>query len=181
MMLYLPVVLAWSLWSAWGERCADIGPTQISMVCTSAALLGPAQSGPGALSAEVWMQPAPNGSGYAAVVLNGDPAADNRYASAAIAQQLDPFADLVEPWGVLLAQMPSHVNAYMLGPAPPGWHQLSVAYDGAGIAEACVDGRCERVRVELPSWQPSLLCAGVAPNTPGANPATCLFRNVVMQ
>lgn len=180
-MVFIPYILAASFWSAYGERCATIAPDQVAMHCTSAALLGPTQAGPGWLSAEVWMQPAADGAGYAAIVLNGDVTADNRYASAAIAQRLDPFTHLLDPWGVLLAQMPDYTVGYELTPAPAGWHQLSVAYDGQGAAEACVDGACERVAVDFGTYQPSLLCAGVSPNTPGTNPATCLFRNVVMQ
>lgn len=181
MTVFLPYILAASLWAPLGERCATIAPDQVAMRCTSAALFGPAQSGPGSIAAEVWMAPAADGAGYAAIVLNGDPAADNRYASAAIAQRLDPFTHLLDPWGVLLAQMPDYAVGYELTPAPAGWHQLSVAYDDQGAAEACVDGHCERVAVRLGTYQYSLLCAGVPPDTPGVNPATCLFRNVVMQ
>lgn len=133
--------------------------------------------GPGRISADVWLEPS-NGRGWASVALNGDVAADNRYASAGIAQGIEPFEHLGEPWGVLLAQMPAYANAYTLTRAPLGWHRLTVAYDGKGEAVACVDGVCERTRVELGEYRPELICAGNSPSTPGRNEAFCSFRNI---
>ena len=177
--IFLPLIMAAGLWSNPGERCADVQPQQIAMVCTSGSVLGQVHSGAGQLEADVWLDPAANGVGWASVVINGDVPADNRYASAGLVQDMDPWQGY-PPWGVLLSQMPTHTNGYTLVETPAGWHRLRISYDGAGIAEACVDGHCERVLVEMPEWQYQLICTGVPVNTPGVNPATCRFMNIRM-
>lgn len=175
--VFLPLVLAASLWSPLGWRCAEIGPV-ITMRCTASALLGPAMRGPATFSADVRAAPAADGRVWASLALNGDVERDNRYASVGITAGIDPFRYLSNLWGVLLVEQPTHANAYELAPVGDGWHRLRVEYDGQGLIKACVDGVCEQAAIELTEVQPELICMGVDKMEPGENVATCEFRGV---
>lgn len=169
-LIYLPLIT--TLWAAWGFPCGQ--PTE--MRCTSGAHVSAERSGAGWIEADVWMESAPDGRGFASVAINGDLAADNRYGSAAIAADIAPFEGMAG--GFLLAQMPEYANAYSLIPHAPGWHRLRVEYDGVSLIRACVDGVCEVARVVMDVWRYELICVGVNPGEAGRNAALCRFANV---
>ncbi|MFK5165310.1 hypothetical protein, partial [Propionibacterium freudenreichii] len=78
-------------WEPYSERCADVQPDAVVLRCTSGAALGPWQPAEGAtLAATVQVDPAADGRFWAAVALNADPDADDRYASAAIEHGIVP-------------------------------------------------------------------------------------------
>lgn len=169
-MIYIPLIT--TLWASWGQPCGQ--PSE--MRCTSGAHVSVARSGAGWLEADVWMEPAADGRGFASVAMNGDLAADNRYGSAALAQGIAPFEGMAG--GFLLAQMPEYANGFQLGSVAQGWHRLRVEYDGHSLIRACVDGVCEVARVVMGVWRYELICVGVNPGESGHNPALCRFANV---
>jgi len=169
-MVFIPIIYA--LWQPYGEACGQ--PSE--MRCTSAAHISAPRSGAGWLEADVWLESAADGRGFASVAINGDLAADNRYGSAALAQGIAPFEGMAG--GFLLAQMPEYANAYSLTPHAQGWHRLRVEYDGVSLIRACVDSVCEVARVVMDVWRYELVCAGVNPGESGHNPALCRFENV---
>lgn len=169
-LIYLPLIT--TLWAAWGFPCGQ--PAE--MRCTSGAHVSAERSGAGWIEADVWMESAPDGRGFASVAINGDLAADNRYGSAAIAADIAPFEGMAG--GFLLAQMPDYANGFRLGSVAQGWHRLRVEYDGRDLIRACVDGVCELARVVMGVWRYELVCVGVNPGESGHNPALCRFTNV---
>lgn len=179
MRVYLPLLLMLA-WLPYGEVCGD----PAAMRCTSGALLSDVRSGAIVVSADVRVDPAPDGRFWAGLALNASPQADDHYISAAIEHNIMPYApgvvDTDGPAAVLLADGADHCCA-VLGPADPAQvHHLSVSYDGSSGAVACVDGACEPVAISLDRYQIELVCAGVSPGEPGQNDVGCAFSNIAI-
>lgn len=177
-----PPASAPPLWEPYSEHCADIRPDAVVMHCTSGAVLGPWQDAESAaLAATVQATPAADGRFWAAVALNADPDADDRYASAAIEHGIIPYTDDAPgaAHGVILATPADHCCGRLLPIDPAQPHRLSVAY-ADGVATMCVDDVCDTVRIDLGARvRPELLCVGVDPGEPGSNPVGCAFTEIV--
>lgn len=168
------------MWQPYSEHCATIAADAVAMRCTSGAVLGPWQDAEGAqLAATVQVSPAADGRFWAAVALNAAPAADDRYASAAIEHQIIPYTDdQGDAYGVILATPADHCCLRLLPIDLAVAHRLSVAYAG-GIAVMCVDGVCDTARIDLgPRVRPELLCVAVDPGEPGGGAADCVFTEI---
>ena len=182
LLLFIPLLFcAPPAWEPYSERCADVRPDAVVLRCTSGAVLGPWQPAEGAqLAATVQVNPAADGRFWAAVALNADPDADDRYASAAIEHGIVPYTDdaASAAYGVILATPAGHCCGRLLPIDPAQPHRLSVAYAG-GVATMCVDAVCDTVHIDLgPQVRPELLCVAVDPGEPGGNPAGCVFTEI---
>lgn len=169
------------LWEPYSQDCADVQVDAVVLRCTSGAVLGPWRAaGAAELAATVQASPAADGRVWAAVALNADPDADDRYASAAIEHRIIPYTDDAAgaAYGVMLATPADHCcgRLLMVDLAQP--HRLSVAY-ADGVATMCVDGVCDTARIDLgPRVRPELLCVAVDPGEPGGDTAVCRFGNI---
>lgn len=174
---YLPLMLAASLWTPYGESCGQ----PAAMRCTSAGLVSEPQSGAISVRATVRVGPADDGRFWAGLALNADLHADNRYAQAAITQGIAPYWDQ-QASGVTLADGADRCCTVLgsIDPAQP--HSLSVAYDGRGRATMCVDGVCDTVKIDLgASYVVELLCVGVDPGESGSNPVDCAYTDIAIE
>ena len=182
LLLFIPLLFcAPPAWEPYSERCADVQPDAVVLRCTSGAVLGPWQPAEGAqLAAIVRVDPAADGRFWAAVALNADPDADDRYTSAAIEHGIIPYTDDAPgaAHGVILATPADHCCGRLLPIDPAQLHRLSVAY-ADGVATMCVDAACETARIDLGARvRPERLCVAVDPGEPGGNPVDCAFTEI---
>ena len=182
LLLFIPLLFcAPPAWEPYSERCADVRPDAVVLRCTSGAVLGPWQPAEGAqLAATVQRSTTADGRFWAAVALNADPDADDRYASAAIEHGIVPYTDdaASAAYGVILATPAGHCCGRLLPIDPAQPHRLSVAYAG-GVATMCVDAVCDTVHIDLgPQVRPELLCVAVDPGEPGGTPTSCVFTEI---
>lgn len=185
LLLFIPLLFCAPpppAWEPYSERCADVRPDAVVVLrCTSGAVLGPWQPAEGAtLAATVQVTPAADGRFWAAVALNADPDADDRYASAAIEHGIIPYTDDAPgaAHGVILATPADHCCGRLLPIDPAQPHRLSVAY-ADGVATMCVDAVCAVSHVDLGAQvRPELLCVAVDPGEPGGNPVACAFTEI---
>lgn len=182
LLLFLPwLACAPAAWEPYSERCADVRSDAVVLRCTSGAVLGPWQPAEGAtLAATVQATPAADGRLWAAIALNADPDADDRYISAAIEHGIVPYTDDAPgaAHGVILATPADHCCGRLLAVDLAQPHRLRVAY-AAGVATMCVDAACETARIDLGARvRPELLCVAIDPGEPGGTPATCTMTEI---
>lgn len=181
LLLFVPWLVCAPLWEPYSQDCADVQVDAVVMHCTSGAVLGPWQDADGAqIAATVQTSPGADGRVWAALALNADPDADDRYVSAAIEHGIAPYTDDAPEaaYGVMLATPADHCcgRLLMVDLAVP--HRLSVAYAG-GVATMCVDGVCDTARIDLgPRVRAELLCVAVDPGEPGGDTAACVFTEI---
>lgn len=172
------------VWEPYSQPCADVQVDAVVLRCTSGAVLGPWRAADGAqLAATVQASPAADGRVWAAVALNADPDADDRYVSAAVEHGIAPYTDDAADaaYGIMLATPADHCcgRLLMIDLAQP--HRLSVAYAG-GVATMCVDDVCDTARIDLGTRvRPELLCVAVDPGEPGGGTATCVFTEITIE
>ena len=131
-------------------------------------------------AATVRATPAADGRVWAALALNHDPDADDRYASAAIEHRIIPYTDDAPgaAHGVLLATPADRCCGRLLAVDLAQPHRLRVAY-ADGVATMCVDDVCDTAHIDLGARvRPELLCVAVDPGEPGGGQATCTFTEV---
>lgn len=176
-----PAADAPPVWEPYSQHCATIAADAIVLRCTSGAVLGPWQAAEGAqLAATVQATPAADGRVWAAVALNADPDADDRYVSAAVEHGIVPYTDDApgDAYGVILATPADHCCLRLLPLDLAVAHRLSVAYAG-GVATMCVDAVCDTARIDLGvRVRPELLCVAVDPGESGGGTATCAFTEI---
>lgn len=190
-LLLIPLVFghipppAWDMadWHLYAEPCATAQGDTLIMRCQSTGLVSNREyTGRLRVSVQVRVTPADDGRFWAGLALNGDVAADDLYAQAAITQGIAPYWTTLEPWGVQLSTPADRCCDWLTPVDLAEWHTLTVDYDGRGRATISVNGHTVPVAIDLgTAYRVELLCVAVDPGESlrGAY-ATCEWRDLTV-